>query len=237
MALSILHPFMQAWRPARLIKDFKSLSDSAFIRYFIQVATLSILTLALDPSWANFKISFIILTHVFLLGERRLTCFAWGFVGSILYVSMLAASELWLAVVASTLVFIVPNAIGVWFWLPHIRKGRVRIQNKEDISPGKKVIADVILGLTLIIAMVAQYNDLIPAATGFSLIAAALSIIRLKDQWWVWGMVSLANIGLWLGDTGRPDNIFFAGFYVIMFFQSVVGYRLWNRYEPLPKKD
>lgn len=228
MMASILHP----WKLSILIRDIKELSEPALARYVCMVGALFGFAIFTDPTWFNFSCAFIITTHVFLMSERKLSTFAWGCVGAVLYMGLLAYHGLWLPFVVSIVTFLIPSIIGAYVWVNHMAGNCVKVRSRETLKPEHKVLLDLILALCLFIAIYLQYLHLVPTAAGFSLVASVFSIMRLKDQWWVWMMMGLAGVVLWGLGNERPDNLFFAGMYALIVLQSVDGWVNWKNAQP-----
>ena len=173
--------------------------------------------------------------YTIIAGKGKISCYLFGLSGSVCYVWLAFASNLWGNMLLYLCYYIPMQIFGIFQWKNHLKKEskeiiKTRLSNKERIL----MLLISIIGSLMFIIILNYLGDKSPIIDGIttflSILGMYLTVKRSIEQWLIWLIVNGLSFVMWLDivmqGTKAYATVIMWGVYFIL---AIYFYFLWKK--------
>lgn len=205
-----------------------------FVPYFRNVISASDVLWSLTPAqsqWIEWTGAIFNLLFLIFLIQRKVICWIFGILGSLLVVALWGSYEKRLY--SEAILYLIYALLGVYGWI----RWRKDSKPNQEIPVQRWTIQKILLGTVFGIlgsvslgTFMSRYTDAdlpwVDATTSsFSLVATYMEAQRVLQGWWFWILLNTASVFIY----HYKDSNVLAGQMVVYAVLSVVGLIQWRR--------
>lgn len=177
----------------------------------------------------------ILLVHMLLLANQRLSSHGWGILSGLSYGILTLNTGNTTYALVQLLIYVPCCLVGPYYWINRMVDGKCIVRSIKDLSIERQILLHLTAMFFIIGGIFMQTIYGYGVLVTFAILGSIFNIVRIKEQWYLWILIAILGLS---GALSKPlflvnyidSIILYSGLLMLGFY----GHRNWNKsHEPM----